>query len=203
MRRPRSWRREFAVYAQPRCGSSVAAGVPPAVEPWRPARRKKLSSKRPAPELFGSDGSGGSFFPGGETPALYVRPEARHHAATSVWPRWGSGGRPACRRAVASRPAEKTFVKATGPGIIWERWQWRELFSGRRDARPLRQARGPIPQRGRCLADTDFMIVWPLPFAGSGGLACAMAALMSAKTPGKRSVLTLGRRTKRFCFPPP
>ena len=48
---------------------TVAAGVSPAVEPVRPARRTDASIHRVAPEPSAA-------IPGGETPALHVRRDA-------------------------------------------------------------------------------------------------------------------------------
>ncbi len=65
-----------------RRGRIVAAGVPPAVEPARPARRKKRAG---VPTRFGrlNRFSVRKFFPGGGTHALYVRRDARRYDGCS------------------------------------------------------------------------------------------------------------------------
>ena len=57
----------------------VAAGVPPAVEPVRPAWRKKCAGV-PAPFEWPDCFSMRTLFPGGGTHALHVRRDARRHA---------------------------------------------------------------------------------------------------------------------------
>ena len=57
----------------------VAAGVSPAVEPVRPARRKR-SRQSKAPGRFVRCRNCEYFFPGGETPTLYGRRDARRYS---------------------------------------------------------------------------------------------------------------------------
>ena len=54
-------------------------------------------------------------------------------------------------------------------------------------------------RRAFCFFDIDRMNSLPLPFAGSGFAACAIAATMSSSTPGCTSVAADSSLTKRFC----
>jgi hypothetical protein len=59
-------------------GAFVAAGLRPAVEPWRPARRKRRGTRSGLrPEFLARWKSAGGFIPGGRMPALYRRRDAR------------------------------------------------------------------------------------------------------------------------------
>src|SRR5580658_5063529 len=53
-------------------------------------------------------------------------------------------------------------------------------------------------RRGLCAAETDRMMSFPLPCAGSGVLDCATAASISAFTCGSANLAAESRRTKRF-----
>jgi len=69
---------------------SVAADILPAVEPARPARRRKRPPGRPHWKIHNCTGFS-SFFPGGGTPALYgSRDGRRHNVFTAFIPEWRS-----------------------------------------------------------------------------------------------------------------
>jgi hypothetical protein len=65
----------------------VAAGVPPAVEPVRPARRIQPFARTGSLEDLNVVEKFGRFFPGGGTLALYGRRDARRYSGISRLPR--------------------------------------------------------------------------------------------------------------------
>ena len=61
---------------------------------------------------------------------------------------------------------------------------------------------GWLGRRGRCLAETDLITVWPGPL-GKGSFACATAAARSASTAGSFNSAGSAIRTKRCWLPLP
>jgi hypothetical protein len=99
-----------------------------------------------------------------------VVPKAQGGASTIPESRIGtmdrSSGRPACCRAAASRPADRASdgLQTVERGCIFEKFN---VPSGRRDARPLRQAgRPPLPGR---LRGTLPCAGWSVQLAGAAG----------------------------------